>query len=105
MRALYLAYFVHESTIGRTELDDFREAEAFLHRCLARSGEDKRCEINAADTDVLQRVPAIHDRQLDTSPARIFVAADRRMDRFLTSNDALSPIAGSSLTELRDVTD
>lgn len=92
--SIYVAYFVHEATTGRAELDAFRAAEAVLHKCAVAAKENGIYEISGDGCAAVEQVLAIHDRQLESIPRHVIENAQERLDRFLSTDD-LSPIASA----------
>ncbi|MBY4801991.1 hypothetical protein K6W78_18480 [Burkholderia cepacia] len=89
---IYCAYFVHEATEGRTDLDLFRVAEAVLHDCAVRGKAEGKFTTTADGMIALQKVLALRDEQLLNVPTYVIVDAQARLSEFVT-NDLLSPIA------------
>ncbi|WP_143135834.1 hypothetical protein [Burkholderia ubonensis] len=92
--AIYVAYFVHEATVRRRDLDVFRIAEAALHESAARGKASDVWEISDDGRAAIERVLLMHDQQLTNAPVHVISSAQERLDRFLTT-DELSPIAGA----------
>jgi hypothetical protein len=92
--SIYVAYFVHEATTGRVELDAFRAAEAALHEVTVAAKGNGVYEISGNGCTAVEQVLAIHDRQLESIPRHIIENAQKRLDRFLLTDD-LSPIASA----------
>jgi hypothetical protein len=91
--SIYVAYFVHEATTGRVDLDVFRAAEAALQGSAVRGKGNGVCDISGDGCAAVEQVLAIHDRQLENIPRHVIENAQERLDRFLSTDD-LSPIAG-----------
>ncbi|MBB5466845.1 hypothetical protein HDG32_002963 [Paraburkholderia sp. CI2] len=91
-RAVYLAYFVHETLTGRRSLEPFRISEAVLHTVAARIKAAGDWSLPEADGRALECVLSLHDEQLSTLPSHRIAQADERLNIFLVT-DALSPIA------------
>jgi hypothetical protein len=92
--AIYISYFVHEATTGRVDLDVFRAAEAALQGSAVRGKGNGICEISGDGCAAVEQVLAVHDRQLESIPRHIIENAQKRLDRFLLTDD-LSPIANA----------
>jgi hypothetical protein len=90
----YMAYFVHEATTGRVDLDVFRAAEAALHEMAVAEKGNGVYEISGDGCTAVEQVLAIHDRQLESIPCHVIENAQKRLDRFLSTDD-LSPIASA----------
>ncbi|WP_144155458.1 hypothetical protein [Paraburkholderia sp. BCC1885] len=91
---IYVAYFVREATIGRFDLNVFRAAEAALHEMVTAAKGSGVYEISGDGCIQIEHVLAMHDRQLATIPRHVIENAQKRLDRFLSTDD-LSPIASA----------
>ncbi|MDN7701339.1 hypothetical protein R0290_13715 [Burkholderia semiarida] len=89
--AVYGAYYVHEATVGRTDLDAFRLAEAALHDCAVRGKAEGKFTTTADGMAAIQKVLIFRDEQLLNLPAYIIADAQARLSEFVV-NDSLSPI-------------
>ncbi|AWY65027.1 hypothetical protein A8H36_07060 [Burkholderia thailandensis] len=89
--AVYGAYFTHEATEGRTDLDWFRVAEAALHDCAVRGKAEGKFTTTADGMIAVQKVLVVRDEQLLNLPSYIIADAQARLAAFL-ANDLLSPI-------------
>ncbi|QQK03788.1 hypothetical protein JFN94_06395 [Burkholderia anthina] len=90
--AVYCAYFVHEATEGRANLDVFRVAEAALHDCAIRGKAEGKFTTATDGMIAVQKVLTLRDEQLLNVSAHVIADAQARLAKFLT-NDLLSPIA------------
>ncbi|AJX89789.1 hypothetical protein [Burkholderia pseudomallei] len=90
--AVYGAYFVHEATEGRTNLDLFRVAEAALHDCAVRGKAEGKFTTTTDGMIAIRKILILRDEQLLNSPSYVLADAQARRTAFLT-NDLLSPIA------------
>lgn len=90
----YMAYFVHEATIGRVDLDVFRAVEAALHEMAVAAKGNGVYEISGDGCTAVGQLLAIHDRHLESVPRHVIENAQKRLDRFLLTDD-LSPIASA----------
>lgn len=91
-QTIYLAYFVHESTVGRHDLDQFRVAEAAVVECAVAGKKAGIFEIPAAGRAAVEHILLMHDRQLANVPAHLIATAHTRLAQFVAT-DKLSPIA------------
>ncbi|MGC3030118.1 hypothetical protein ACPUER_34190 [Burkholderia sp. DN3021] len=66
--AVYCAYFVHEATTGRTDLDVFRAAELALHDCAVRGKAEGKFTTTTDGMIAAQRVLTLRDEQLLNVP-------------------------------------
>ncbi|HDR9759236.1 TPA: hypothetical protein ACK3Q6_005596 [Burkholderia cepacia] len=90
-QTIYLAYFVHEATVGRHDLDQFRVAEAAVVECAVAGKKTGVFEIPAAGRAAVEHVLLMHDQQLASVPAHVIATAHVRLAQFV-ANDKLSPI-------------
>jgi len=67
-------------------------AEAALERSAARARCNDGWSLQDDDCAVLERILALHDRQLGCVPAHVFEAAFEHLQRFLKS-DRQSPVS------------
>ncbi|WP_155637435.1 hypothetical protein [Burkholderia cepacia] len=91
-QTIYLAYFVHEATVGRHDLDQFRAAEAAVVDCAVAGKKAGVFEIPAASRAAVEHPLLMHDRQLASVPAHVIATAHVRLAQFV-ANEKLSPIA------------
>ncbi|WP_414451836.1 hypothetical protein AB4851_24835 [Burkholderia sp. 22PA0099] len=92
LHATYVALFLHEATVGRRDLNDFRAAEAALCASAAAGKNDVIFRICDAGCNAIERVLAVYDRHLSSTPRHFIIAAQDRLARFLAT-EKLSPIA------------
>lgn len=90
-RTLYIAYFVHEATNGRSGLVTFRISEAALHAVVVRARAGGEWSLSDADRRALEHVLLLHDEQLLAIPSHRILEAEERLNSFLAT-DAMSPI-------------
>ncbi|RQZ59627.1 hypothetical protein [Burkholderia sp. Bp9004] len=91
-QTIYLAYFVHEATVGRHDLDQFRVAEAAVAECAVAAKKTGAFEIPASGRAAVEHVLLMHDQQLASTPAHVIATAHVRLAQFV-ADDRLSPIA------------
>jgi hypothetical protein len=82
-RAVYLAYFVHETLTGHRSLEPFRTSEAALHAIAARIKTADEWSLSEADGQALEHVLSLHDEQLSTLPSHRIAQADEQLNIFL----------------------
>lgn len=95
LRAVYIAYFLHEAEHGRVALESFREAENVLMQSVQRAERNEGWSLpDGEDVDgaILEEILSLYDQQLAATPAHRVTAARARLRRFITS-DQSSPIA------------
>lgn len=95
LKVVYLGCFLREALYGRSTLDIFREGEAVIKRCTVRAQQGDGWSVSDADAAVLAQTLTLHDQQLASIPAHLFVAAVERLNRFI-DGDRTSPIPGST---------
>ncbi|KML01021.1 MULTISPECIES: hypothetical protein [Burkholderia] len=91
-QTIYLAYFVHEATVGRRDLDQFRTAEADVVDCAVAGKRTGIFEISAEGRTAVEHLLLMHDEQLTSVPAHVIATAHVRLAQFV-ANEKLSPIA------------
>lgn len=94
-RAVYLAYFIHETLNGRRSLGPFRISEAALHAIAARIKTADEWSLSEANGQALEHVLSLHDEQLSTLPSHRIAQAVEQLNIFF-ANDSLSPIASDN---------
>ncbi|KVU26057.1 hypothetical protein WK66_12450 [Burkholderia ubonensis] len=87
--AVYGAYYVHDATVGRTDLDVFRVAEAALHDCAVRGKAEGKFTTTADGMVAIQNVLVLRDEQLLNFPSCVIADAQARLSEYVT-NDSLS---------------
>ncbi|MDN7587262.1 hypothetical protein [Burkholderia seminalis] len=90
-QTIYLAYFVHEATVGRRDLDQFRVAEATVVECAVAGKKTGTFTVPADGRAAIEHVLLMHDRQLANVPAHVIASAHARLAQFVAT-DKLSPI-------------
>ncbi|MDN7917335.1 hypothetical protein [Burkholderia gladioli] len=91
LHTTYITYFVHEATVGRRDLDDFRAAEAALCDGAVRAKTEENCRIPEDGCAAVERVLARYDQHLASTPRHLIASAQDRLARFLAT-EKLSPI-------------
>ncbi|MBR7958857.1 hypothetical protein KDW41_00130 [Burkholderia vietnamiensis] len=91
-QTIYLAYFVHEATVGRHDLDKFRMAEAAVVECAVAAKKTGAFEIPASGRASVEHILLMHDQQLANVPAHVIATAHVRLAQFIAT-EKLSPIA------------
>ncbi|WP_186109694.1 hypothetical protein [Burkholderia gladioli] len=92
LHATYVGYFLHEATVGRRDLDDFRAAEAALCASAAAGKNDGIFRICDDGCSAVEHVLALYDHHLSSTPRHFMITAQDRLARFLAT-EKLSPIA------------
>ncbi|WP_063800663.1 hypothetical protein [Burkholderia cepacia] len=97
-QTIYLAYFVHEATVGRHDLDQFRAAEAAVVDCAVAGKKTGIFEIPATTSRAaVEHVLLMHDQQLASVPAHVIASAHVRLAQFVVA-EKLSPIADEQIS-------
>lgn len=91
-QTIYIAYFIHEATVGRQDLDQFRVAEAAVVECAVAGKKTGAFEIPASGRAAVEHILLVHDHQLANVPAHIVASAHVRLAQFIAT-EKLSPIA------------
>ncbi|WP_124885174.1 hypothetical protein [Burkholderia stagnalis] len=91
-QTIYITYFIHEATVGRQDLDQFRVAEAALVECAATGKNTGAFEIPANGRTAVEQILLMHDWQLANVPAHVIASAHVRLAQFIAT-EKLSPIA------------
>ncbi|WP_321965756.1 hypothetical protein [Burkholderia cepacia] len=91
-QTIYLAYFVHEATVGRHDLDQFRAAEAAVVDCAVAGKKIGIFEIPGEGRVAVEHILLVHDQQLASVPAHVIATAHVRLAQFVAA-EKLSPIA------------
>ncbi|WP_175776771.1 hypothetical protein [Burkholderia anthina] len=93
-QTIYIAYFIHETTVGRQDLDPFRIAEAAVVECAVAGKKTGAFEIPASGRADVEHILLMHDQQLTNVPAHAIASAHVRLAQFITT-EKLSPITGA----------
>ncbi|MGK8200425.1 hypothetical protein [Burkholderia cepacia] len=91
-QTINLAYFVHEATVGRHDLDQFRMAEAAVVDCAVAGKKTDIFEIPGEGRVAVEHILLVHDQQLASVLAHVIGTAHVRLAQFV-ADDKLSPIA------------
>ncbi len=91
-QTIYVAYFIHEATVGRRDLDQFRVAETAVVECAVAGKKTGAFEIPTSGRTAVEHVLLMHDQQLANVPAHVIASAHVRLAQFVAT-DKLSPIA------------
>lgn len=86
IRVLYLAWYLREAGFGAVDRLLFPEAAEALERSAARATADDVWQVGPDDAAILERLLALHDQQLASTPVGVMLAAQRRLLRFATSD-------------------
>jgi hypothetical protein len=92
VRAVYLAFFLRDTTSDDATVTPFRRAEHALHACVARVDNGACCRLVDHEPETVARILLIHDRQLATVTGHLYLAAAARLRHHLATGRR-SPIA------------
>lgn len=84
-QTIYLAYFVHEATVGRQDLDQFRMAEAAVVDCAVTGKKTGAFEIPTNGRAAVEHILLMHDQQLASVPAHAIATAHVRLAQFVAN--------------------
>ncbi|MDF3086380.1 hypothetical protein [Burkholderia sola] len=91
-QTIYVAYFVHEATVGRHDLEQFRVAETAVVACAVTAKKTGAFEIPTDGRTAVESILLMHDQQLTNVPAHVIATAHVRLAQFIAT-EKLSPIA------------
>ncbi|ARK91041.1 hypothetical protein [Burkholderia pseudomallei] len=91
-QTIYVAYFIHEATVGRHDLEQFRVAETAVVECAVAAKKTGAFEIPSSGRTAVEHILLMHDRQLTNVPAHLIATARTRLAQFVAT-EKLSPIA------------
>ncbi|WP_176044681.1 hypothetical protein [Paraburkholderia phenoliruptrix] len=83
---LYLAWYLREAGFGAVDHRLFTEAAEALERSAARATADDVWQVSPDDAGILERLLALHDEQLGSTPVGVMLGAQRRLLRFAGSD-------------------
>jgi len=83
---LYLAWYLREAGFGAVDHLLFPEAAEALERSPARATADDVWQVSPDDAAILERLLALHDEQLASTPVGVMLGAQRRLLRFARSD-------------------
>lgn len=86
IRALYLAWYLHEAGFGTVRHAFFPEAAKALESSAARATADDVWQVSPDEAAILERLLALLDEQLASTPVGVMLGAQRRLLRFATSD-------------------
>lgn len=86
IHVLYMAWYLLEAGFGMADHILFREAAEALERCAARATTTDVWKVSPDDAAVLERLLALHDEQLASTPVGVMHGAQKRIARFARSD-------------------
>jgi hypothetical protein len=94
LKIVYLAYFLSDAGAEPGEIEIFCAAEVALEHSVTCAEQGEGWSLSDADQVALQRILALHDRQIACVPAHRYEKARPRLQRF-TDSDSGSLIPGT----------
>lgn len=91
-QTIYVAYFIHEATVGRHDLEQFRVAETAVVECAVAAKKAEAFEIPVSGRAAVEHILLMHDQQLASVPAHVIATAHVHLAQFIAT-EKLSPIA------------
>jgi len=88
---VYMAYFLQRMGFGDMPLECYEHAEAALENALAVAAKSARWVITEQDAPVIERLLALHDKQLSEAPMHRVVEAEKQLRQFLAGT-GVSPL-------------
>jgi hypothetical protein len=86
IHVLYMAWYLREAGFGTADHALFHEAAEALERSAARATAADVWQVSPDDAASLERLLALHDQQLASTPVGVMLGAQRRLLRFATSD-------------------
>lgn len=90
-RSVYMAYYLQRMGFGDMPFDCYEQAEAVIEKVLAVAEKSAQWKISEQDAPAIERVLALHDRQLSEAPMHRITEANKQLHRFVAGTDA-SPL-------------
>src|SRR6202171_4722092 len=91
VRSVYMAYYLQRMGFGEVPLECYEHAEAALENALAVAAKCGKWIIGEQDAPVIERLLALHDRQLSEAPMHRVVEAEKQLRQFLVGT-GVSPL-------------
>jgi hypothetical protein len=92
VRSVYMAYYLQRVGFGDMPFECFERAEAALENTLAVAERSAKWVVDEEDTLVIERLLALHDRQLADAPLFRVAEAEKQFREFLAGTGA-SPLS------------
>ncbi|WP_344676441.1 hypothetical protein [Paraburkholderia graminis] len=86
IHALYMAWYLREAGFGTADHPLFRDAAEALERSATRATTTDVWKVSPDDAAVLERLLALHDEQLASTPVGVMHGAQKRIARFARSD-------------------
>ena len=91
VRSVYMAYLLQRVGFGDMPFECYEHAEAAFENALAVAAKSAQWIISEQDAPGIERVLALHDRQLSEAPMHRVVEAEKQLRQFLTGT-GVSPL-------------
>ena len=86
IHVLYMSWYLREAGFGTADGALFLDAAAALERCAALATAADVWQVSPADAAALERLLALHDEQLASTPVGVMHGAQKRIARFARSD-------------------
>ena len=93
---IYIAYYLQRMGFGDAPFECYAHAEAAFENALAVAAKCAKWIIREQDAPVIERLLALHDRQLSEAPMHRVVKAEQQLPQFLAGTGASPFIRGTS---------
>jgi hypothetical protein len=94
--SVYMAYYPQRMGFGDAPFECYAHAEAAFENALAVAAKCAKWIIREQDAPVIERLLALHDRQLSEAPMHRVVKAEQQLRQFLAGTGASPFIRGTS---------
>jgi hypothetical protein len=91
VRSVYMAYFLQRMGFGDMPFECYEHAEAAFENALGIAAKSARWMIIEQDAPVIERLLALHDRQLSEAPMHRVAEAEKQLRQFLAGT-SVSPL-------------
>jgi hypothetical protein len=91
-----MAYYLQRMGFGDAPFECYSHAEAKFESALAVAAKCAKWIIREQDAPVIERLLALHDRQLSEAPMHRVVKAEQQLRQFLAGTGASPFIRGTS---------
>jgi hypothetical protein len=88
VRSVYMAYYLQRMGFGEVPFERYAHAEAAFENALAVAAKCAKWIISEQDAPVIERLLALHDRQLSEAPMHRVVKAEQQLRQFLAGTGA-----------------
>jgi hypothetical protein len=91
VRSVYMAYFLQRMGFGDMPFEYYERAEVSFENALAVAAKCGKWIISEHDAPVIERLLALHDKQLSEAPMYRVVEAEKQLRQFLAGT-GVSPL-------------